>query len=49
MRKEIKELLKDELKAVKDSKIKLAVGYALILSVGVLSLVGVINLISLVA
>ena len=49
MRKEIKELLKDELKAVKDSKLKLAVGYALILSVSVLSLVGVINLVSLVA
>ena len=49
MRKEIKVLLKDELKAVKDSKLKLAIGYVLVGLISVLSLVGVINLISLVA
>jgi hypothetical protein len=49
MRKEIKELLKDELKAVKDSKLKLAIGYALVGLISILLLAGVINLISLVA
>jgi hypothetical protein len=49
MRKEIKELLKNELKAVKDSKLKLSIGYVLVGLISGLSFVGVINLISLVA
>jgi hypothetical protein len=49
MRKEIKVLLKDELKVVQNSKIKLIIGYTFIGLISVLSFVGVINLISLVA
>jgi len=48
MRDEIKLLLKEELKAVRNSKIKLALGYIFILLIGILSLIGVINLISLI-
>ena len=49
MRGEIKELLKEELKAVRNSKIKLALGYIFILLIGILLLIGVTTLITLVA
>jgi hypothetical protein len=48
MRSEIKGLLKNELKAVKNSKLKLTAGYVFIGLISGLSVVGVISLISLV-